>query len=152
MGVFGSGELLCTYKYCERRSLLSGGHGWSFGWTTANAERLIGSHRPLDFGLLTYLRMTLGAFVTGADLHQAMRLRRELTRAVNLKLKTYDALITASAVARRLLSPISIRTARRTGRSRPCRSTSPATGDVDPDRLLRLRPAAVDAGRRPRLR
>jgi aspartyl-tRNA(Asn)/glutamyl-tRNA(Gln) amidotransferase subunit A len=54
--------------------------------------------RPLDFGLLTYLRMTLGAFVTGADYHQAMRLRRELTRAVNLKLKTYDALITASAV------------------------------------------------------
>jgi aspartyl-tRNA(Asn)/glutamyl-tRNA(Gln) amidotransferase subunit A len=54
--------------------------------------------RPLDFGLLTYLRMTLGAFVTGADLHQAMRLRRELTRAVNLKLKTYDALITASAL------------------------------------------------------
>jgi aspartyl-tRNA(Asn)/glutamyl-tRNA(Gln) amidotransferase subunit A len=54
--------------------------------------------RPLDFGLLTYLRMTLGAFVTGADYHQAMRLRRELTRAVNLKLKTYDALITAGAV------------------------------------------------------
>jgi aspartyl-tRNA(Asn)/glutamyl-tRNA(Gln) amidotransferase subunit A len=54
--------------------------------------------RPLDFGLLTYLRMTLGAFVTGADLHQAMRLRRELTRAVNLKLKSYDALITASAL------------------------------------------------------
>jgi aspartyl-tRNA(Asn)/glutamyl-tRNA(Gln) amidotransferase subunit A len=54
--------------------------------------------RPLDFGMLTYLRMTLGAFVTATDLHQAMRLRRELTRAVNLKLKTYDALITASAL------------------------------------------------------
>jgi len=54
--------------------------------------------RPLDFGLLTYLRMTLGAFVTATDLHQAMRLRRELSHAVNLKFKTYDALITASAL------------------------------------------------------
>jgi aspartyl-tRNA(Asn)/glutamyl-tRNA(Gln) amidotransferase subunit A len=54
--------------------------------------------RPLDFGLLTYLRMTLGAFITATDLHQAMRLRRELTHAVNLKLKSYDALITASAL------------------------------------------------------
>jgi aspartyl-tRNA(Asn)/glutamyl-tRNA(Gln) amidotransferase subunit A len=54
--------------------------------------------RPLDFGLLTYLRMTLGAFVTAADLHQAMRLRRELSLAVNLQFKTYDALITASAL------------------------------------------------------
>ena len=55
--------------------------------------------RPLDFGLLTYLRMTLGAFVTAADLHQAMRLRRELSQAVNRQLKRYDALITASALA-----------------------------------------------------
>ena len=54
--------------------------------------------RPLDFGQLTYLRMTLGAFVTGADIQQAMRLRRELSRAVNLQLKNYDALITASAL------------------------------------------------------
>jgi len=54
--------------------------------------------RPLDFGLHTYLRMTLGAFVTATDLHQAMRLRRELARAVNLKLKSYDALITAGAL------------------------------------------------------
>jgi aspartyl-tRNA(Asn)/glutamyl-tRNA(Gln) amidotransferase subunit A len=54
--------------------------------------------RPLDFGQLTYLRMTLGAFVTGADIQQAMRLRRELSRAVNLELKNYDALITASAL------------------------------------------------------
>jgi aspartyl-tRNA(Asn)/glutamyl-tRNA(Gln) amidotransferase subunit A len=54
--------------------------------------------RPLDFGRLTYLRMTLGAFVTGADIQQAMRLRRELSRAVNLQLKNYDALITASAL------------------------------------------------------
>ena len=42
--------------------------------------------------------MTLGAFVTAADLHQAMRLRRELSQAVNLQLKKYDALITASAL------------------------------------------------------
>jgi len=55
--------------------------------------------RPLDFGLLTYLRMTPGAFVTAADLHQAMRLRRELSQAVNLQLKTFDALITATAFA-----------------------------------------------------
>ena len=55
--------------------------------------------RPLDFGLLTYLRMTLGAFVTATDLHQAMRLRRELAVAVNTALKTHDALITASALA-----------------------------------------------------
>jgi aspartyl-tRNA(Asn)/glutamyl-tRNA(Gln) amidotransferase subunit A len=54
--------------------------------------------RPLDFGQLTYLRMTLGAFVTGADIQQAMRLRRELSRAVNLQFKNYDALITASAL------------------------------------------------------
>jgi aspartyl-tRNA(Asn)/glutamyl-tRNA(Gln) amidotransferase subunit A len=54
--------------------------------------------RPLDFGLLTYLRMTLGAFITGPDLHQAMRLRRELSQAVNLELKDVDALITASAL------------------------------------------------------
>jgi len=55
--------------------------------------------RPLDFGLLTYLRMTIGAFVTAADLHQATRLRRELSHAVNRQLKTCDALITASALA-----------------------------------------------------
>jgi len=55
--------------------------------------------RPLDFGLLTYMRMTLGAFITAVDLHQAMRLRRELSQAVNLQLKKYDALITASALA-----------------------------------------------------
>ena len=39
--------------------------------------------RPLDFGLYTYLRMSMGAFVTATDLTQAMRLRRELSRAVN---------------------------------------------------------------------
>ena len=55
--------------------------------------------RPLDFGELTYMRMTLGAFLTATDLHQAMRLRRELAVAVNTTLKTYDALITASALS-----------------------------------------------------
>ena len=54
--------------------------------------------RPLDFGLLTYLRMTIGAFVTATDLHQATRLRRELSHAVNQQLKTCDALITAGAL------------------------------------------------------
>lgn len=55
--------------------------------------------RPLDYGLLTYMRMTLGAFITAADLTQAMRLRRELAQAVNAKLKSYDAIICASALA-----------------------------------------------------
>jgi aspartyl-tRNA(Asn)/glutamyl-tRNA(Gln) amidotransferase subunit A len=55
--------------------------------------------RPLDYGLHTYLRMTMGAFVTAADLTQAMRLRRELSLAVNAKLKHCDALITASSLA-----------------------------------------------------
>ena len=55
--------------------------------------------RPLDFGALTYLRMTMGAFVTGADLTHAMRLRRELAVRANETLKRYDAFITASAIA-----------------------------------------------------
>ncbi len=55
--------------------------------------------RPRDFGLFTWLRMTLGAFVTASDLIQAHRLRRELAVATNRVLKTYDALITATALA-----------------------------------------------------
>ena len=55
--------------------------------------------RPLDFGQLTYQRMALGAFVTAADLTQAMRLRRELALAVNRQLQRCDALLTASALA-----------------------------------------------------
>jgi aspartyl-tRNA(Asn)/glutamyl-tRNA(Gln) amidotransferase subunit A len=55
--------------------------------------------RPLDFGRYTHLRLLMGAFVTAADLTQAMRLRRELSLAVNAKLKKYDALITASTLA-----------------------------------------------------
>jgi aspartyl-tRNA(Asn)/glutamyl-tRNA(Gln) amidotransferase subunit A len=55
--------------------------------------------RPLDYGLYTYLRMTMGAMVTAADFTQAQRLRRELSAAVNAKLKHCDALITASTLA-----------------------------------------------------
>jgi aspartyl-tRNA(Asn)/glutamyl-tRNA(Gln) amidotransferase subunit A len=54
--------------------------------------------RPQDFGLYTYLRMSMGAFVSATDLTQAMRLRRELAVAVNAKLKHCDALITASTL------------------------------------------------------
>ena len=54
--------------------------------------------RPLDFGLLTYLRMTMGAFATAADLQQAMRLRRELAVAVNAALRRCDALVTATSL------------------------------------------------------
>ncbi len=54
--------------------------------------------RPMDFGQLTWMRMTLGAFVTATDLHQATRLRRELCEAVNRQLLKYDALITANAL------------------------------------------------------
>jgi aspartyl-tRNA(Asn)/glutamyl-tRNA(Gln) amidotransferase subunit A len=54
--------------------------------------------RPLDYGLYTYLRMTMGAFISATDLTQAMRLRRQLARAVNEKLKIYDALITGSTL------------------------------------------------------
>jgi aspartyl-tRNA(Asn)/glutamyl-tRNA(Gln) amidotransferase subunit A len=54
--------------------------------------------RPLDYGLYTYLRLNMGAFVSAADLTQAMRLRRELALAVNAKLKHCDALITASTL------------------------------------------------------
>jgi aspartyl-tRNA(Asn)/glutamyl-tRNA(Gln) amidotransferase subunit A len=56
-------------------------------------------NRPMDFGLLTYLRMTMGAFVTASDLIQAHRLRRELSEAVTTKLATYDALICATGLA-----------------------------------------------------
>ena len=54
--------------------------------------------RPSDYGLYTYLRMSMGAFVSATDLTQAMRLRRELALAVNTKLKGCDALITASTL------------------------------------------------------
>jgi len=55
--------------------------------------------RPLDFALSTYSRMVMGAFVTGPDLVQAHRLRRELAHAVTNMLQRYDALLTACTVA-----------------------------------------------------
>ena len=52
-----------------------------------------------DYGAITQQRFLLGACVTGADLVQAFRARRELTDAVNAVLGRYDALLTASALA-----------------------------------------------------
>ena len=66
--------------------------------------------RPMDYGQLTWMRMTLGAFVTATDLHQATRLRRELCEAVSRQLLKYDALITANALG-----------------------TAPAFADINPD-------------------
>ena len=54
--------------------------------------------RPMDFAANTYQRMMMGAFVTGADIVQAQRLRRELTQAANTVLNTCDALISACAL------------------------------------------------------
>ena len=55
--------------------------------------------RILDFGRITMQRFVLGATVTAADYVQALRLRRELTDAVNDVLGKYDVLLTASALA-----------------------------------------------------
>ena len=52
-----------------------------------------------DYGAITQQRFLLGATLTAADLVQALRMRRELTDAVNAVLGRYDALITASALA-----------------------------------------------------
>lgn len=54
--------------------------------------------RPLDFGRLTFERLLLGATATASDLHQAFRLRRELTDSVSRALTRCDALITASSL------------------------------------------------------
>ena len=54
--------------------------------------------RPLDFGLNTWMRMMLGAFVTAPDIIQAHRLRRELVHAVNRVLETCDVLLGACAL------------------------------------------------------
>lgn len=54
--------------------------------------------RPLEFGALTFMRMTLGAFISSADLLQAYRLRKELSAEVNRILGDYDAIITANAL------------------------------------------------------
>ena len=55
--------------------------------------------RLADYGAITVQRLALGAAISGADLTQAFRLRRELTDAVNAVLGRYDALITPSALA-----------------------------------------------------
>ncbi|MGE3246198.1 MAG: amidase [Beijerinckiaceae bacterium] len=54
--------------------------------------------RPRDFGFSTYMRMIMGAFTSGADMVQALRLRRELTQAVNAALRDCDAIVTATAL------------------------------------------------------
>ena len=55
--------------------------------------------RPLLFGRIAMERFVLGAAVTAPDLVQALRLRRELTDAVNAVLHAQDCLLTASALA-----------------------------------------------------
>lgn len=55
--------------------------------------------RPLDYARYTYQRMVLGATLSAADLVQALRLRRELAMAVNGILGSFDALVTANALA-----------------------------------------------------
>lgn len=55
--------------------------------------------RPLDYGRLGHERLVLGAFVTGADYVQAMRVRRELAIVLNREvLQRHDALIMASTL------------------------------------------------------
>ncbi len=53
----------------------------------------------MDYGAFTYQRLILGAAITSADLIQALRVRRELTDAVDGALLRYDALLTASGLA-----------------------------------------------------
>jgi aspartyl-tRNA(Asn)/glutamyl-tRNA(Gln) amidotransferase subunit A len=55
--------------------------------------------RPQLYGRITFERFVLGAAITAADLMQAMRVRRELTEAVDGVLQRYDALLTASGLA-----------------------------------------------------
>ncbi len=54
--------------------------------------------RPRAFGFSTYMRMIMGAFTTGADMVQALRLRRELTQAVNGAFLECDAIVTTTAL------------------------------------------------------
>lgn len=55
--------------------------------------------RPLDYGLLTYYRLMAGAFLSAADLTQALRLRTKLTETLNRDVLTrYDALMTVPAL------------------------------------------------------
>lgn len=55
--------------------------------------------RPLDYGLLTYFRLMAGAFLSAADLTQALRVRSQLTETLNRDvLIRYDALLTPPAL------------------------------------------------------
>jgi aspartyl-tRNA(Asn)/glutamyl-tRNA(Gln) amidotransferase subunit A len=55
--------------------------------------------RPLDYGRYTYQRMIAGATLSAADITQAFRLRRELTRILNTEALAYHgALLTATAL------------------------------------------------------
>ena len=76
--------------------------------------------RPLDYGLYTYLRMSMGAFVTATDLTQAHAAAPRAGASGQRQaeaLRRADHGLDARAGAAR--SPTSIRTARRTSRSRP---------------------------------
>ena len=55
--------------------------------------------RLLDYGEITANRFVLGATVTAADYLAALRVRREVTDAVNAALGRYDALLCLSALA-----------------------------------------------------
>ncbi|MCL4774993.1 MAG: amidase [Burkholderiaceae bacterium] len=53
--------------------------------------------RPQDYGRIVRMRLTLGAFLSAADLVHAMRLRRELTESLNRGIfREFDALITVN--------------------------------------------------------
>ena len=54
--------------------------------------------RPMDFGAIAYQRFIFGAAITAADLMAALRLRRQLTDAVDAALDQHDALLTASTL------------------------------------------------------
>ena len=54
--------------------------------------------RLLDYGEITANRFVLGATVRAADYLAALRVRRELTDAVNAVLRTYDTLLCLSAL------------------------------------------------------
>ncbi|MEV8511997.1 amidase [Dactylosporangium sp. NPDC051484] len=55
--------------------------------------------RPYDYGRYTYQRIAPAATLSAADLVQAMRLRRELTVALNTVLEGYDAMLTNTGIA-----------------------------------------------------
>lgn len=56
--------------------------------------------RPLDYGLFLHARMSVGGMLSAADLTQAFRVRRKLSRTINNEiLRDYDAVVAASALA-----------------------------------------------------